>query len=58
MKFSLGVLLVVYLISSGYAQKVRYDNYKIMNLKIKSLEQSKFIDKLKQLSSVSFLHIS
>ncbi|KAL5279590.1 hypothetical protein ACFFRR_003902 [Megaselia abdita] len=55
MRFSLGVLLVLYLCSCGYAQKVRYDNYKILNLNIQSLEQSKFIEKLKGLSSFSFL---
>lgn len=53
MKFSLGVLCVISLIFGGFAEKVRYDNYKILNLQIKTLEQSEFIKELKSLSSVS-----
>uniref|UniRef100_T1GQS9 Peptidase M14 domain-containing protein n=1 Tax=Megaselia scalaris TaxID=36166 RepID=T1GQS9_MEGSC len=55
MKCSLGALFVICFISSVYAEKVRYDNYKILNLKLNNLDKVAFIDKLKKLPAFSFL---
>lgn len=55
MKFSLGTLFVICFISSVYAEKVRYDNYKILNLKLNNLDKVAFIDKLKKLPAVSII---
>ncbi|KAL5279425.1 hypothetical protein ACFFRR_003814 [Megaselia abdita] len=55
MKSLLGFLFLFYVCSFECSEKVRYDNYKFLSLKINSPEDVKFIKRLKKIPTFQFL---